>query len=104
MSIACPVRTDARGYVTAIARVNTNAPIDRARDEPFRFDMRLCVVRRAKRLPARKIDTPIAIRALKRFVDDLTGLFRRDGRSAEAARVATYVGTTRLRSGQLDHA
>ena len=78
---ACPVRTDARGYVTAIAQGEYERAYLIAREtNPFASTCGwVCGAPCEAACRRGKIDTPIAIRALKRFVD---------------ARYAVYPGET----------
>ena len=80
----CPVRTDARGYVTAIAQGDYERAYLIARENnPFASTCGwVCGAPCEAACRRGKIDTPIAIRALKRFVDDRYGVFL--GESGEA--------------------
>ena len=92
---ACPVRTDARGYVTAIAKGEDERAYLIAREtNPFASTCGwVCGAPCEAACRRGKIDAPIAIRALKRFVNDRYGIYL--GESGEA-RVAPawpgYVG------------
>jgi len=92
---ACPVRTDARGYVTAIAKGEDERAYLIAREtNPFASTCGwVCGAPCEAACRRGKIDAPIAIRALKRFVNDRYGVYL--GESGEA-RVAPawpgYVG------------
>ncbi len=74
---ACPVRTDARGYVTAIAAGDDERAYLIARENnPFASTCGwVCGAPCEAACRRGKIDAPIAIRALKRFVDDRYGVF-----------------------------
>jgi NADPH-dependent glutamate synthase beta subunit-like oxidoreductase/ferredoxin len=74
---ACPVRTDARGYVTAIAQGDYERAYLIAREtNPFASTCGwVCGAPCEAACRRGKIDTPIAIRALKRFVDDRYGVY-----------------------------
>src|SRR5204863_748413 len=73
---ACPVRTDARGYVTAIAQGDVERAYLIARENnPFASTCGwVCGAPCEAACRRGKIDAPIAIRALKRFVDDRYGV------------------------------
>ena len=73
---ACPVRTDARGYVNAIADGDYEAGYIRARQpNPFASICgRVCAAHCEKACRRGKIDTPITIRSLKRFLCELYGI------------------------------
>ncbi len=83
---ACPVHTDARGYVTAIAQGDYERAYRIARaPNPFASICgRVCnapcevACRRGKVEPGQ----PVTIRALKRFVNDRMGVFDVSGRAA----------------------
>lgn len=74
---ACPVGTDARGYVTAIARGEYEQAYRIAREvNPFASTCGwVCGAPCEAACRRGKIDSPVAIRALKRFVDDRYGVF-----------------------------
>jgi len=74
---ACPVRTDGRGYVTAIARGEYERAYLIAREtNPFASTCGwVCGAPCEAACRRGKIDTPIAIRALKRFVNDRFGVY-----------------------------
>ncbi len=73
---ACPVHTDARGYVTAIADGNPELAYIIAREpNPFASICgRVCAAPCEVACRRGDIDAPIAIRALKRFVTDRYGV------------------------------
>ena len=72
---ACPVRTDARGYVRAIADGDFERAYLLARGPNPLASMcgRICGAPCEEKCRRGDIDRPIAIRALKRFVDDRYG-------------------------------
>jgi formate dehydrogenase beta subunit len=74
---ACPVRTDARGYITAIARGEYERAYLIARESnPFASTCGwVCGAPCEAACRRGKIDAPIAIRALKRFVNDRYGVY-----------------------------
>ena len=74
---ACPVRTDARGYVTAIAQGDYERAYLIAREtNPFSSTCGwVCGAPCEAACRRGKIDAPIAIRALKRFVNDRYGVY-----------------------------
>ncbi len=74
---ACPVRTDARGYVTAIAKGEYERAYLIAREtNPFASTCGwVCGAPCEAACRRGKIDAPIAIRALKRFVNDRYGVY-----------------------------
>lgn len=74
---ACPVRTDARGYVTAIARGEYERAYLIARQtNPFASTCGwVCGAPCEAACRRGKIDAPIAIRALKHFVNDQYGVY-----------------------------
>lgn len=74
---ACPVRTDARGYVNAIARGDYERAYLIAREvNPFASTCGwVCGAPCEAACRRGKIDSPIAIRALKRFVNDHYGVY-----------------------------
>ena len=73
---ACPVRTDARGYVTAIGDGDLEKAYIIAREpNPFASICgRVCAAPCEVTCRRGDIDAPIAIRALKRFVTDRYGV------------------------------
>jgi len=73
---ACPVHTDARGYVTAIADGNPEAAYIIAREpNPFASICgRVCAAPCEVACRRGDIDAPVAIRALKRFVTEQYGV------------------------------
>lgn len=73
---ACPVRTDARGYVNAIADGDRQGAYIRAREpNPFSSTCgRVCAAHCEKVCRRGKIDAPVTIRALKRFVCETFGV------------------------------
>ena len=73
---ACPVHTDARGYVTAIADGDPERAYITARDpNPFASICgRVCAAPCEVACRRGDIDAPIAIRALKRFVTERYGV------------------------------
>ncbi|HEY6354620.1 MAG TPA: NAD(P)-binding protein, partial [Burkholderiaceae bacterium] len=73
----CPVRTDARGYVAAIAAGEYERAYLIARENnPFASTCGwVCGAPCEAACRRGKIDAPIAIRALKRFVDDRYGVY-----------------------------
>src|ERR1700690_2853480 len=77
---ACPVRTDARAYVTAIAKGEYERAYLIAREtNPFASTCgNVCGAPCEAACRRGKIDAPIAIRALKRFVDDRYGVYLGD--------------------------
>jgi len=74
---ACPVRTDARGYVTAIAQGDYERAYLIARESnPFASTCGwVCGAPCEAACRRGQIDAPVAIRALKRFVNDRYGVF-----------------------------
>src|SRR3970282_716521 len=85
---ACPVHTDARGYVTAIADGDFERAYITAREpNPFASICgRVCAAPCEAACRRGDIDAPIAIRALKRFVTERYGVEapRRAGRGPPA--------------------
>lgn len=73
----CPVRTDSRGYVTAIAQGDYERAYLVARESnPFASTCGwVCGAPCEAACRRGKIDAPIAIRALKRFVNDRYGVY-----------------------------
>ncbi len=80
----CPVRTDARGYVTAIAQGDYERAYLIAREtNPFASSCGwVCGAPCEAACRRGKIDAPIAIRALKRFVNDRYGVYLGEGAEA----------------------
>ena len=74
---ACPVRTDGRAYVNAIARGEYERAYLIAREtNPFASTCGwVCGAPCEAACRRGEIDAPIAIRALKRFVNDRYGVF-----------------------------
>jgi len=74
---ACPVHTDARAYVTAVARGEYEQAYLIAREtNPFASTCGwICGAPCEAACRRGKIDAPIAIRALKRFVNDRYGVY-----------------------------
>ncbi len=94
---ACPVRTDARGYVTAIAQGEYERAYLIARESnPFASTCGwVCGAPCEAACRRGKIDTPIAIRALKRFVDDRYGVYMGEtGQVQQPPAWPTYIGST----------
>jgi len=94
---ACPVRTDGRAYVTAIARGEYERAYLIAREtNPFASTCGwVCGAPCEAACRRGKIDAPIAIRALKRFVNDRYGVYL--GESGEPRQPPAwpgYVGPT----------
>lgn len=73
---ACPVHTDARGYVNAVIEGNYVGGYIRAREpNPFASTCgRVCAAHCEKTCRRGKIDAPITIRALKRFLCEPYGV------------------------------
>ncbi len=73
---ACPVRTDARGYVNAVADGDYETGYIQARQpNPFTSICgRVCAAHCEKACRRGNIDAPIAIRALKRFLCETHGV------------------------------
>jgi len=95
---ACPVRTDARGYVTAIAEGDYERAYLIAREtNPFASTCGwVCGAPCEAACRRGKIDAPIAIRALKRFVDDQYGVYLGEtGETRQAPAWPRYVGTSK---------
>lgn len=93
----CPVRTDARGYVTAIAQGDYERAYLIAREtNPFASTCGyVCGAPCEAACRRGKIDQPIAIRALKRFVDDRYGVYMGEsGQTQQPPAWPTYTGTT----------
>lgn len=94
---ACPVRTDGRAYVTAIARGEYERAYLIAREtNPFASTCGwVCGAPCEAACRRGKIDAPIAIRALKRFVNDRYGVYLGEsGRTRQAPAWPAYVGHT----------
>ena len=92
---ACPVRTDARGYVTAIARGEYERAYLIAREtNPFASTCGwVCGAPCEAACRRGKIDAPIAIRALKRFVNDRYGVYLgEEGEARQPPAWPAYVG------------
>jgi formate dehydrogenase beta subunit len=89
---ACPVRTDARGYVTAIAQGEYERAYLIAREtNPFASTCGwVCGAPCEAACRRGKIDAPIAIRALKRFVNDRYGVYL--GESGESRQPPAWPG------------
>src|SRR5512137_608893 len=95
---ACPVRTDARGYVTAIAQGDYERAYLIAREtNPFASTCGwVCGAPCEAACRRGKIDEPIAIRALKRFVNDHYGVYLGEmGEAQQPPAWPTYVGPAR---------
>jgi len=94
---ACPVRTDGRAYVNAIARGEYERAYLIAREtNPFASTCGwVCGAPCEAACRRGKIDAPIAIRALKRFVNDRYGVYLGEsGEMPEATAWPAYVGPT----------
>jgi len=94
---ACPVRTDARAYVTAIASGQYERAYLIAREtNPFASTCGwVCGAPCEAACRRGKIDAPIAIRALKRFVNDQYGVYLGEtGESRQPPAWPAYVGPT----------
>jgi len=94
---ACPVRTDGRAYVTAIAHGEYERAYLIAREtNPFASTCGwVCGAPCEAACRRGKIDAPIAIRALKRFVNDQYGVYLGEsGKSQQAPAWPAYVGRT----------
>jgi len=89
---ACPVRTDGRAYVTAIARGEHERAYLIAREtNPFASTCGwVCGAPCEAACRRGKIDAPVAIRALKRFVNDRYGVYL--GESGETRQPPAYPG------------
>lgn len=92
---ACPVQTDARAYVNAIARGDDERAYRIARQSnPFTSVCgRVCGAPCEAACRRGAIDAPVAIRALKRFVNDRFGVW-----SPRDSRPAGDLGNSRLPS------
>ncbi len=94
---ACPVRTDARGYVTAIAQGEYERAYLIAREtNPFASTCGwVCGAPCEAACRRGQIDAPIAIRALKRFVNDRYGVYLGEsGETRKPPAWPAYVGRT----------
>jgi formate dehydrogenase (NADP+) beta subunit len=94
---ACPVHTDARGYVTAISRCEYERAYLIAREtNPFASTCGwVCGASCEAACRRGKIDSPIAIRALKRFVNDRYGVYLGEvGEARLPPAWPAYVGPT----------
>lgn len=94
---ACPVQTDARGYVTAIAQGQYERAYLIAREtNPFASTCGwVCGAPCEAACRRGKIDAPIAIRALKRFVNDRYGVYLGEsGETQQPPAWPTYTGRT----------
>ena len=94
---ACPVRTDGRAYVTAIARGEYERAYLIAREtNPFASTCGwVCGAPCEAACRRGKIDAPIAIRALKRFVNDKYGVYLGEtGAAHQPPAWPAYVGPT----------
>jgi len=94
---ACPVRTDGRAYVNAIAQGDYERAYLIAREtNPFASTCGwVCGAPCEAACRRGKIDAPIAIRALKRFVNDRYGVYLGEsGRTRQAPAWPAYVGRT----------
>lgn len=94
---ACPVRTDARAYVNAIARGEYERAYLIAREtNPFASTCGwVCGAPCEAACRRGKIDAPVAIRALKRFVNDRYGVYLGEsGKAQEPPAWRAYVGPT----------
>lgn len=95
---ACPVRTDARAYVTAIARGEYERAYLIAREtNPFASTCGwVCGAPCEAACRRGKIDAPVAIRALKRFVNDRYGVYLGEtGEPRQPPAWPAYTGPTR---------
>src|SRR5450432_3159112 len=94
---ACPVRTDARAYVTAIAKGDYERAYLIAREtNPFASTCgNVCGAPCEAACRRGKIDAPIAIRALKKFVNDRYGVYMGEtGEAQHAPAWPSYFGPT----------
>jgi NADPH-dependent glutamate synthase beta subunit-like oxidoreductase len=92
---ACPVRTDARGYVTAVAEGDYERAYLIAREtNPFASTCGwVCGAPCEAACRRGEIDAPIAIRALKRFVNDRYGVYLgEEGEGQQRPAWPAYVG------------
>jgi formate dehydrogenase (NADP+) beta subunit len=85
---ACPVHTDARGYIRAIAEGDFRGAYLIARGPNPLASMcgRICGAPCETQCRRGKIDKPVAIRSLKRFITDLHGPQSCTDRSSDTAR------------------
>jgi NADPH-dependent glutamate synthase beta subunit-like oxidoreductase/ferredoxin len=93
---ACPVRTDARAYVNAIAREEYERAYLIAREtNPFASTCGwVCGAPCEAACRRGNLDAPIAIRALKRFVNDRYGVYLgEEGETQNSPAWPGYVGT-----------
>ena len=96
---ACPVRTDGRAYVTAISRGEYERAYLIAREtNPFASTCGwVCGAPCEAACRRGKIDAPIAIRALKRFVNDRYGVYLGEtGETRQPPAWPAYVGATNI--------
>ncbi len=94
---ACPVRTDGRAYVSAIARGEYERAYLIAREtNPFASTCGwVCGAPCEAACRRGKIDAAIAIRALKRFVNDRYGVYLGEsGEARQAPAWPAYIGAT----------
>jgi formate dehydrogenase beta subunit len=94
---ACPVRTDGRAYVSAISRGEYERAYLIAREtNPFASTCGwVCGAPCEAACRRGKIDAPIAIRALKRFVNDRYGVYLgEEGQRREPPAWPGYIGRT----------
>jgi len=94
---ACPVHTDGRAYVTAIARGDYERAYLIAREtNPFASTCGwVCGAPCEAACRRGKVDSPIAIRALKRFVNDRYGVYLSEAGEAHVPPAwPAYVGPT----------
>ena len=91
---ACPVRTDGRAYVNAIAHGESERAYLIAREtNPFASTCGwVCGAPCEAACRRGKLDAPVAIRALKRFVNDRYGVYL--GESGDAHQPPAYPGYT----------
>lgn len=93
---ACPVRTDARAYVTAISNGDYERAYLIAREtNPFASTCGwVCGAPCEAACRRGKIDAPVSIRALKRFVNDRYGVYLGEtGERREPPVWPTYIGS-----------
>ncbi len=94
---ACPVRTDGRGYVSAISRGDYERAYLIAREtNPFASTCGwVCGAPCEAACRRGRVDAPIAIRALKRFVNDRYGVYLGEsGETHDPPAWPAYVGRT----------
>lgn len=98
---ACPVRTDARGYVTAIAEGDHERAYQIAREtNPFASTCGwVCGAPCEAACRRGRIDEPIAIRALKRFINDRFGVYMGGSVAPESLDSESDLGNALLPSG-----